>query len=130
MSTLARQLTILCNVIMRVVSHHLYHILLEERHSSHPYPRTLHNGGIPGGRDQGGYLRVGLPWCLRLRKCFSVVASLFWKHLYKTTSYPVGQDDREATREAIDETGALSQGRNMLSWKPIIKKELVHSVLF
>lgn len=130
MSTLARQLTILCNVIMRVVSHHLYHILLEERHSSHPYPRTLHNGGIPGGRDQGGYLRVGLPWCLRLRKCFSVVASLFWKHLYKTTSYTVGQDDREATREAIDETGVLSQGRNMLSWKPIIKKELVHSVLF
>lgn len=79
---------------MRVVSHHLCHILLEESHSPHPYPKTLHNGGIPGTRDHGGYLRVCLPWCLHLRKCFSVVASLFWKHLCKTTSYPVGQDDR------------------------------------
>lgn len=76
-SLLARQVTVLCNVIMGVLSHHLCHILFSESHSSLPHPKALHNGGIPGGRDHGGYLRVCLPWCLHLRKCFSVVASLF-----------------------------------------------------
>lgn len=37
---------------------------------------------------------------------------------------------KQVTREAIDKTGALSQGRNTLSEKATIIKELVHSVLF